>query len=184
MEVWRRCGEGRAYTIWSTQCSIRPGFELMTSRSWQYISCHWDAYSNHLVISYLYVWFKYDLGQKYHAPKVQPGWGLNSWPPDHDSTFHVAEMPAITTRPSVTSHKLYRLLTLVWIWKSSFLVPDRVDTVSMFILVIEVWCQYRYKRPPISTHLGFKPMNSGSQQNLSCHWDPLERTTLLHAHPT
>ena len=30
-----------------------------------------------------------DLGQKYHAPQVQPGRGLNSWPPDHDSTFHV-----------------------------------------------------------------------------------------------
>ena len=29
----------------------RPGFELITSRSWQYISCHWDACSNHLVIS-------------------------------------------------------------------------------------------------------------------------------------
>ena len=49
-----------------------------------------------------YVWFKYDLGQKYHAPQVQPGWGLNSWPPDHDSTFHVTETPAMTTRPSVT----------------------------------------------------------------------------------
>ena len=51
---------------------------------------------------FLYVWFKYDLGQKYQAPQVQPGGDLNSWPPDHDSTFHVSEMPAITTRPSVT----------------------------------------------------------------------------------
>ena len=25
-----------------------------------------------------YVWFKYDLGQKYHAPQVQPGQGMNS----------------------------------------------------------------------------------------------------------
>ena len=30
--------------------------------------------------------------------------GLNSWPPDHDSTVHVAEMPALTTRPWVTSY--------------------------------------------------------------------------------
>ena len=29
--------------------------------------------------------------------------GLNSRPPDHDSTFHVTETPALTTRPSVTS---------------------------------------------------------------------------------
>ena len=54
-------------------------------------------------LSTKYVWFKYDLEQKYHTPQVQPGRGLNSWPPDHDSTFHVTETPAITTRPSVTS---------------------------------------------------------------------------------
>ena len=29
----------------------RVGFELMTSRSLQYISCYWDACSNHLAIS-------------------------------------------------------------------------------------------------------------------------------------
>ena len=29
----------------------RPGFELMTSRSWQYTSCHWNACSNHSAIS-------------------------------------------------------------------------------------------------------------------------------------
>ena len=29
----------------------RLGFKLMTSRSWQYIPCHWDACSNHLAIS-------------------------------------------------------------------------------------------------------------------------------------
>ena len=28
----------------------RPGFEPMTSRSWQYISCPWDVHSNHLDI--------------------------------------------------------------------------------------------------------------------------------------
>ena len=50
-----------------------------------------------------YFWFKYDLGQKYYAPQVRPDRGSNSWPPDHDSTFHVTEMPALTTRPSVTS---------------------------------------------------------------------------------
>ena len=31
--------------------STRPGFELMTSKSWMYISCHWDTCSNHSVIS-------------------------------------------------------------------------------------------------------------------------------------
>ena len=34
-----------------TSSSTRQGFELMTSRSRQYISCHWDACSNHPTIS-------------------------------------------------------------------------------------------------------------------------------------
>ena len=34
-----------------TPSSTQPGFELMTSRSWEHISCHWDACSNHLAIS-------------------------------------------------------------------------------------------------------------------------------------
>ena len=47
-------------------------------------------------------WFKYDLGQKYHTPQVRPDQGSNSSPSDHDSTIHVIETPAVTTRPSVT----------------------------------------------------------------------------------
>ena len=34
-----------------TPSSTQVGFELMTSRSWQYISCHWDPWSNHSAIS-------------------------------------------------------------------------------------------------------------------------------------
>ena len=30
---------------------IRSGFKVMTFRSWQYISCHWETCSNHLAIS-------------------------------------------------------------------------------------------------------------------------------------
>ena len=40
----------------------------------------------------------YDLG----PPQVRPDWGGNSRPPYHDSTFHVTETPALTTRPSTT----------------------------------------------------------------------------------
>ena len=61
---------------------------------------------------YLYFWFKYDsgqkyLGQKYYAPQVRPDWGSNLWPPDHDSIFHVSEMPALTTWPTVTYNAFY-----------------------------------------------------------------------------
>ena len=48
-------------------------------------------------------WFKYYLGQKYQAPQVRPDRGSNSWPPNHDSSFHVTETPALTTWPLVTS---------------------------------------------------------------------------------
>ena len=45
-----------------TPSSTLLGFELMTSRSWQYISCHWDTCSNHSAISdplqpYIYTCF-------------------------------------------------------------------------------------------------------------------------------
>ena len=32
------------------------------------------------------------LRQKYYASQVRPNRGSNSWPPDHDSTFHVTDM--------------------------------------------------------------------------------------------
>ena len=35
--------------------------------------------------------------------QVRPDRGSNSWRPDHNSTVHVTETPALTTRPSVTS---------------------------------------------------------------------------------
>ena len=44
------------------------------------------------------------LRQKYYAPQSRPDWGSNSWPPDHDSTFHVTGTPVLTTWPSVTLH--------------------------------------------------------------------------------
>ena len=55
-----------------TPNSTRPGSELMTSRSWQYISCHWDTCSNHLAISdfpQFYVWMVY-----------RWQWHITSWP--------------------------------------------------------------------------------------------------------
>ena len=53
-----------------------------------------------------YFWIKYDLGQKYYAPHDR---GSNTSPPDHDSTFHVTETPALTTWPSVISPvKMYK----------------------------------------------------------------------------
>ena len=50
------------------------------------------------------IWFKYNLGYRtYYTPQFRPDRGSNSsWPTDHDSTFHVTETPALTTRPSGT----------------------------------------------------------------------------------
>ena len=44
VQVWFR-------TVLCTPSLTRPGFELMTSRSWQDISYYWDACSSHLVIT-------------------------------------------------------------------------------------------------------------------------------------
>ena len=83
------------------------GFELMTSRSWQYISCYWDACSNHSAISdfhkepiifFVQVWLRTEV---LCTPSLtRPVFELMT---DYDSTFHVSETPALTTRPSVTS---------------------------------------------------------------------------------
>ena len=96
-----------------------------------FISCHWDTCSNHSSISDFYkkemhcyiileVWGDFkctgsqtdalaidffvqvQLRQKQYAPHIWFDWGSNSWPPDHDSTFHATETPALTTQPSVT----------------------------------------------------------------------------------
>ena len=42
-------------------------------------------------------------GQTYQVPQVRPDWGLNLRPSDHDSTFNVTEMSALSTLPSMTS---------------------------------------------------------------------------------
>ena len=74
--------------------------------------------------AYVYFWFKYDLGQKYHASQVRPDWDSNSWPSDHDSTVHVTETPALTTRPSVMQLCIFaRSCVLIydqWAWSSAF----------------------------------------------------------------
>ena len=72
-------------------------------------SC-WD----HKLNNFHYFGFMYALGQKYCAPQVRLNQGSNSWPPDHDSTFHVTETPALTTRPSVTSGIIWSCPEGIW----------------------------------------------------------------------
>ena len=53
----------------------------------------------------LYFWFKYDLGQKYYSSKVRTH---DLQIISDDSTFHATEMPALTTRLSVTLYTQFR----------------------------------------------------------------------------
>ena len=58
-----------------TPSSTRPGFELMTSISWQYISCHWQACSNHLAINdfsslFFILWNLFSMKLKHNAAFV------------------------------------------------------------------------------------------------------------------
>ena len=56
--------------------------------------------------------FASDLGQKYYAPQVQPNRDSNSWPPGHDTAFHVTETTAPTKRLSVTQTPCHILFTV------------------------------------------------------------------------
>ena len=71
---------------------VTPGWEIreLGNKMMRYNDKNAPVNSNTL-----YVWFKYNLGQKYYVPQVQPELGLNS--------FHVTETPALTTWPSVTT---------------------------------------------------------------------------------
>ena len=41
---------------------------------------------------------------------IWPNWESNSWPQDDNSAFHVTEMFATITQPSVTSYSNYDLI--------------------------------------------------------------------------
>ena len=74
----------------------------------EYISYPWDVQLNPRAVTHVYIILaKVRLGiEVLYAPQVRSDRSLNLWPPDHDSTFHVTETPALTTRPSVISSYL------------------------------------------------------------------------------
>ena len=69
-----------------------------------------------------FLWFA-QLRTWYHALEVTAQRGSNSWPPDHDNTFHVLEMPGVATRASVTSYFAWYLASShIAVIKSSLVV--------------------------------------------------------------
>ena len=92
--------ETPALTTWQSVTS-KEMYCYIIFRGLTWFQMHW--LSDTVMHWQLIFWFKYDLGQKYQAPQVRPNQGSNSWPSDHNSIFHVTEMPALTTWPSVTS---------------------------------------------------------------------------------
>ena len=76
-----------------------------SKQSWMVSSLKVKLSARNVNLDCIYIWIKYNLGQKYYAQQVRLDRDSNSGPPDHDSTFHVTEMPALTTWPSVTSPK-------------------------------------------------------------------------------
>ena len=105
-----------------------------------------------------YFWVKYDFGQKCYATQVCPILDSNSWPPDHDSTFHVIEMPALTTRPSVTSKNKCSLLPhyrggLRWFQMHG--LSDRLmHWQLMFLVQVHVWLRTEGLHTPSLTQSG------------------------------
>ena len=100
-------------------------------------------------------WFKYDLGQKYYAPQVRPDLGSNSWSPDYDSTLHVTEMPALTTRPSGTSvspEEFWLILPLLP-QREGDLIIKATKNLLLTLKVLNFW-----KFP---SYCSLKPLRSG-----------------------
>ena len=80
--------------------------EMPALTTWQSLTFAWLNIHCQFIYSYpvCYHWSFICLNLRTEVPSTQvwPDWGSNSWPPDHDSTFHVTEMPALTTWPSLT----------------------------------------------------------------------------------
>ena len=96
------------YLVYAYYCSIQKtcvwqkcdiGISL-SSISFMYISFSWSNRAKENLSLFLV-----QVQLRTEVPRTQSSTqpGLNSWPSDHDSTVHVTETPALTTRPSVTS---------------------------------------------------------------------------------
>ena len=93
--------------------STRLGFELMTPKSWQYISCHWDTYSNHSASSDFYHcqccynWHYYWQHHHWHLSlsswywHLSPGMDTCHWAPGIDTCHLVID----------TCHLVWTLVT-------------------------------------------------------------------------
>ena len=75
----------------------------------------------------------------YYAPQVQTDRCLNSRPPDHDSTFHVTETPALTTWPSVTSD------TWKTVFRNAMIVGLRVTGVLIMEDSVPEYCDCKFR---------------------------------------
>ena len=70
--MYRQCSvalQKQSIPVTYTDTFNHPGNESLEEI---YLACKTNIYPH------FSVWFKYDLGQKYHTPQVKPGWGLNS----------------------------------------------------------------------------------------------------------
>ena len=123
---------------------------------WIILLCMWTCgfCQNSTCKFVCFLWFKYNLGQEYPAPQVQPDRGSNSSSPDHGITFYVTQTLALTTRPSVT-FQMYRLSDKLMHWQLIFLVQVQLRT--------------EVPRTPSSTRRRFKLMTSRSWQYILCH---------------
>ena len=99
-------------TIWAQKCiswnSIREISKRFFSSVQFHLKKHGYKYSTkcciapHVFNSKPFIRVYILLQAEVPSTPFNPTGGSNSWPPDHDSTFHITETPALTTWPSVT----------------------------------------------------------------------------------
>ena len=66
------------------------------------------------------------LRQKYHAPQVRSDRGLNLWPRDHDSAFHVTDTPAFASNNILEILCVMYLLIELYSFLDNLLVKSHV----------------------------------------------------------
>ena len=90
-----------------TRRTIRPGVELMTFRSWQYISCHWDACSNHSAVS--------DFHQSFCLPYNCTHYTTVFLPPkcSHNPSLHFRKAEHVLTSTAVVQRTCRMRETIV-----------------------------------------------------------------------
>ena len=100
-------------------CGTYRSLNMMNVTLHGSIRCCIEKHVLHILI---HVWLRTEVPSSPNSSD----WGSNSWPPDHDSTFHVTKTPALTTWPFIAVYSV--LQPQAW-WRDAMHTPAVLDQV-------------------------------------------------------